>query len=682
RPEEIEIFENGVLQKVTNFRFVGDDRLDVGKSQGVPEEDWSSAEALEAPLPPVEFDPFKNVNLVALVFERLPDTARNMARQAALHFIRSGMEENTLVAVFAIDNRLHSLKHFTNNRESIRAAVLRATSGSYGLFESQSTDTIQGKLKETTDRMDKDPLESAVMGGRGNAPDMAVTQEIELEELTVNILRQAEKLMLYQRGHTTVSALRALIREEGRQSGRKTLVLFSTGIQIPFPVVERYRLMLSEANRANVSIYAVDARGLTPEEMMADTRYMLGQAINASRSQMLTGLGRFVTRDETMIDEYAETAIRMNGTGTLDDIARSTGGFLVANTNDPRELIEQVSEDIRTYYEVAYTPSLNEYDGRFRAISVRVSRPGVKVQGRSGYFALPPSTESPIQPYEVPMLVALNSGGLPQDFPHSSRILRFAETESVEKEVFVVEVPLKKFEFLEDEEVQQYNTRFSILVLLKDDSGRIIQKFTQDYPLQGPLEKMGMVRDGSVVFMREADLTEGTYLVESAVVDQISQRVSARRTRLIVPPSRKGLGMSSLAIVRRVDPLPEEEGIPSPLHYQDGQIVPNLTGEILKDDSSGVGIYCVIYPSLESSEEPELILDVLLNGQVVGRGTPRLPAPDTNGVIKFVGTVPVADLKPGRYEVRAYVSQGRSAVKEHAFFALAPSGLNGPASAQ
>ena len=69
---------------------------------------------------------------------------------------------------------------------------------------------------------------------------------------------------------------------------------------------------------------------------------------------MLTGYGRMITREEVVLIENAEAAMRMNAQGTLDDLARSTGGFLVANTNDPRTLIERVSEDVRAYYEVSY----------------------------------------------------------------------------------------------------------------------------------------------------------------------------------------------------------------------------------------------------------------------------------------------------------------------------------------
>jgi VWFA-related protein len=666
RQSEIEVYENGGRQEILSFRFVGGDRFGGGELstrglEGADPEERSTR---------VGFDPFRHVSLVTLVFERLPDTARHMARQAALHFIDTGMQENTLVAVFAIDNRLYLLEHYTNDRDALREAVLKATSGAYGQFDSQSTDAIQGQMQEISRRLKRDELTDSILGGSSVTPDLQDMEEVQLEEVTLNVLRQAERMMLYQRGHQTVTALLALVEEAGRLSGRKTLILLSAGIQVPHAVVGRYRTLISQANRANVSIYTVDARGLTTEEIMSDSKYMLSQAVQASRDQRMTGLGRMVTRDEALIDEYAETSIRLNKYGTLDNLARSTGGFFVSGTNDPSHLVDRISEDIRSYYEVAYAPSIMEYDGRFREITVRVTRPGIRVQSRSGYFALPPGTQTPFQPYEIPMLVALNSDPRPRDFDFRSRILRFDPEGDEVRHVIVIEVPFQAFHFVEDRREGLYNTRFSILVLVKDESDRIVGRYTQDYPLRGPLDRVDRVKSGSVVFMRETLFPPGHYTVESAVVDQVTRRSSARRSRLVVRPTSPELSMSSISIVRRVDPVADDDDVEGPFRYQDGRIVPTLAGSILPDSDSGVGVYCVVYPSRKTREAPRLVLDVLQNGRVLASGTQPLPPPDSDGAIRFAGTVSVAGLAPGSYEVRVYAVQGSSVVKEHAFFSL------------
>jgi VWFA-related protein len=670
--DEVEVFENGIRQTITSFRFAGEQASiaetstepDAGDTTSIPVAKGSTSSR-------TQFDPFRNVNLVAFVFERLPDTARDMARRAAFHFLETGMRPNTLIAVFAIDNRLYLVQHFTNKRDRLEEAISHATSGAYGEFDSQASETIQGQIKEESRLIDTDPPDLVLIGGPGERPEMFVDRDAALAQITLNVLGQAQRLMSYQRGHQTVAALQALVHEEGKLTGRKTLVLFSAGIEIPPEVVPRYRTLISQANRANVSIYSVDARGLVSQDQLEATKDMLDQAIRASRRQMLTGYGRMITREEVVLIENAEAAMRMNAQGTLDDLARSTGGFLVANTNDPRTLIERVSEDVRAYYEVSYTPTLTEYDGRFRSVEVRILRPDVDVQSRSGYFAVPPATDAPVMPFEIPMLVALNSKQPPTDFRYRNRVLRFGGEPGWTRYVFVTEVPLGTFTYSEDEELQTYQTRFSLLTLVKDDRGRILKKFTQDYPLQGPLIKANLVKAGSVIFMREYDLSPGHYTVESAVVDHFSQRLSTKRVRLVVVEPDNQLSLSSLSVIRRVDPAGTNIDQEYPFFYQGSRIIPNLSGTILSDGDEEVGVYCVVYPSEQSSKEPEMTLELWKDGKTLARGKSQLSDPDELGQVKFVGTLPIAGLNPGRYEVKAVVQQGNAVVEEHAFFTMA-----------
>ena len=57
--------------------------------------------------------------------------------------------------------------------------------------------------------------------------------------------------------------------------GRKTVVLFSEGLQVTNSTVERWGHLTDEANRQNVSFYTFDAQGLRAERSGAMGR-MLG----------------------------------------------------------------------------------------------------------------------------------------------------------------------------------------------------------------------------------------------------------------------------------------------------------------------------------------------------------------------------------------------------------------------
>jgi VWFA-related protein len=67
----------------------------------------------------------------------------------------------------------------------------------------------------------------------------------------------------------------------------------------------------------------------------------------------------------------------------MAELAESTGGFLIANTNDTAKPMHRVMEDVRAHYELSYVPTSQNYDGHFRKIEVLVKRPGAQVHTRA-----------------------------------------------------------------------------------------------------------------------------------------------------------------------------------------------------------------------------------------------------------------------------------------------------------
>jgi hypothetical protein len=89
---------------------------------------------------------------------------------------------------------------------------------------------------------------------------------------------------------------------------------------------------------------------------------------------------------------------------------------LIANTNDLRKPVRQVAEDISSYYALAYAPTAQELDGKFRKLSLKVTRTDVKVMSRSGYFAVPTVDGKAVMGYEMPLLAALKDATPKRDF--------------------------------------------------------------------------------------------------------------------------------------------------------------------------------------------------------------------------------------------------------------------------
>ena len=121
-----------------------------------------------------------------------------------------------------------------------------------------------------------------------------------------------------------------------------------------------FRTLLQRANRANVSFYPIDARGLIVFDQ--PTRFDLPPWM-----------------DQAFLRKRHED-LRM--------MALQTDGLAVLNsTNDIAGAMKRIFADVGSYYLLGYYSTNTRLDGKFRRIRVEVKRPDVDVRARPGYLA-------------------------------------------------------------------------------------------------------------------------------------------------------------------------------------------------------------------------------------------------------------------------------------------------------
>jgi len=76
----------------------------------------------------------------------------------------------------------------------------------------------------------------------------------------------------------------------------------------------------------------------------------------------------------------------------MSSMAQRTGGKTFFNRNDIDTGVRTSLDDGSTYYTLEYYPANKMWNNKFRHIKVSVSRPGVKLQYRDGYYANNPLT--------------------------------------------------------------------------------------------------------------------------------------------------------------------------------------------------------------------------------------------------------------------------------------------------
>lgn len=80
------------------------------------------------------------------------------------------------------------------------------------------------------------------------------------------------------------------------------------------------------------------------------------------------------------------------GDGDLRRMSEETGGreFNVSRKVTLDDIFNQIQEEMRSQYAIGYTPSNDKKDGTFRKIAIKVRDKNLKVQTRSGYYAIKP----------------------------------------------------------------------------------------------------------------------------------------------------------------------------------------------------------------------------------------------------------------------------------------------------
>jgi len=298
------------------------------------------------------------------------------------------------------------------------------------------------------------------------------------------------------------------------------------------------------------------------------------------------------------------------------------------------------------------------------------------VQARSGYFALPPGESQAVFPYEVSLLGALGVVTPPRDFELRAAALRFGPQPGGFDHKVVVEVPISALKMnvvapVPPATTGTYNLHLSLVALVKGEGGDVVERFSEDYPFEGPADKAEALKAGNIVFKRRLALPPGRYTLEVAGQDRATGKITTRRTPFEVPAAGAGPGMSSLALIRRIDQLPPDTKSDDPLDIVPARIVPNLDAPISLATNSKLWLFFIAYPA-KGAEPPRMTLEFMKDGKPLRRAEAALPAPDADGNVRYIGNFPTSVFTPGTYDVKVGVTQAGATVSDRASLTLVP----------
>lgn len=506
--DDFEIFENGERQKITDLTFISSVRArNVERTPPI---------AAEAPTPVPTVRPEQIRRTIALVIDDLTLSFQSVyqTKRALRKFVDEQMQEGDLVAIIRTGAGIGALQQFTSDKRILHAAIDRVRWNPMGRGNIGAFATIEPT-----------PLEIAAAAG-----DTSVSSgDIEAER---EFLAGVEEFRDSAFVTGTLGALRFVVTGMGELPGRKSVILFSDGFPIQTEgdggrIEDFMRRLIDAANRASVVFYTLDARGLQ------DTGPTAADRIFDTSPQ---GFGRIMADRSRLLFETQ---------GGLRHLAVETGGTAYINRNDLEAGLRQVLDD-QSYYLLGYEPDDSTFDPktrRYNKIEVRVSRPGVTVRYRSGFFNVANEALAKISTEELTAEQHVQRA-LTSPFALNSIELNlvplYGNDQSTGNYVrSLLHVNGRDLKF-EDESDGKKKAEFAILAASFGDNGMVVDNIGRTFTLSVPEEVMKRIVDEGFVYHFTFPVKRpGAYQYRVAVRDQLAGTVGSASQFIEIPDLKR-----------------------------------------------------------------------------------------------------------------------------------------------
>ena len=502
------------------------------------------------------------------------------------------------MGVFLSDMSLVPIQTYTTDRVKLRKAIDEAATRATSVFdrdaikESEARWSISppgtfiqaSRSSPAPSRLGGRPKRARVRGISGGRAALGRRPAVPDWRLIAPRLAW-ERLAREQQGYASLNALRAVIEGLSVLPGRKSVVFFAEGLALPEAVMPQFDSVVATANRANVSVYTIDAAGLRVHSKDAET----GREVRAIGAQSMIVNPDGSTGGSLGALERIEDVLRKDPRTSLTLLADRTGGFLIENTNDLASRVPARSTPIA----VSTTCSPTRRRSSTFPASGGASRCACpRARSRSAAAPAIPAVRTlsaiPLLAYEGPALAALDRTPPPADLPLRLGAFVFPDVKGGSRAALMVAASGPTLTFAETPD--GFRTDFLLMARVKDDTGEVVRKGSQPYRLTGPAADRERTQKGEILFYRQPELPPGRYTVEGVVHDALGPRAGVVRMPLEVP-AQTGLRVSSLVIVSRTERLMSGELDPdNPLQVRDRLIYPNLGEPLQRRRTDTVGL--------------------------------------------------------------------------------------------
>lgn len=631
KPEDFEVYENGEKRKITNFTYISSN----DDTTNQPTDAKNSKEKpnkYSVPPPPLKLKPEEVRRTYAIVVDdlHLSFTSTFWVKEALKKFVNKQMQDGDLVAIIRTGIGINSLQQFTSDKRRLLAAIEKLKWNSMGGSGIGAFDPIRPTLA--------DELNGKV-DSRGNVRNVLGADKEE------KFLQQIEDFRKENFASGTLGALNYIINGMRELPGRKSVMLASEGFIMSSATTDRLKILVDFANRASVTIYTLDPRGLVNPWV--------------------------ATAEEANSSLEARTA-RARGFGatqaSLHFLADETGGFPFINQNDLNFGLKKVLDDQKGYYLLGYQPDEETFDpkkSKFNKLTVKLKRDDLKVRYRSGFFGI--TDEKINQMKKNPrqeLAAALVSPFGADELNIELYSLFYNDDKNRSFMRSLVYIDPNDLTFTPDAN-GNYQAKFDIIAMIFDANGVGAGNEITSQTLKFTPQNLERVRRNGIIYDLPIPIIKpGAYQFRVALQDTSTGKIGAASQFIEIPNlNKKRLTLSNLVLKQ----FSLEEWRKISLKQSGGSDISSgsalLNTVIRKFKRPTVFTYSfLIYNAKNSQQEPRLKLNTRLfhNGKLLMEGEPSIINPVNQTDLKRIetsGAITVGnDLSPGDYVLQVIVT--------------------------
>lgn len=521
KPENFKLYEDGIVQPLTNFYEVQGMEIFLPTAEKEVEKPSIPEEPQPAAIPAIK-------NKIVIYFDNwhLHPMNRNWSIKKLTSFIEKNFPPgtNNEAMVVSLDQKLEIIQKFTSNPQLLTLSIdeVKKRSGQT-LLRRKAKEELRKELTSIvtdTSQFDRYALVDSYERALGFARNFVEAEQADLI--------------------FSLKSLNAVVSNLAGIEGKKILIYVSDGLPInpgdeaftfldqAFPrenarneamnydATRIFKELTAKCNANEISLYPINAQGLETVLLSADKQD--GWGVHARGAGMMRVGSRYLNESLAMM-------------------AKDTGGVAILNTNDIEAGLEKIQNDLMFYYTLGYK-SLFQNDNKFHSIKVKLV--GLKqdydVRVRQGFKQI--SEEEKIKESVTSGLFLRrqnNALGLKvQILPVESMVI--SKNLRLTLKLFI---PIKNLVL--NPEKRNYKGEIKVYVSLKDAKGRLspIQELTEEIKIPGKDYEKAL--KSYYPYLVEMYVKPGHYTISLAVKDvpaastsyvQLDQHISRPRTSM------------------------------------------------------------------------------------------------------------------------------------------------------